>query len=40
MANSLAHTKWVCKYQILFPPKYRRKIIFKNLYSQAGMPDV
>ena len=27
MANSLAHTKWVCKYHIVFCPKYRRKII-------------
>ncbi|MBE5075688.1 IS200/IS605 family transposase, partial [Anaerotignum lactatifermentans] len=25
MANSLAHTKWVCKYHIVFTPKYRRK---------------
>ena len=26
MANSLAHSKWVCKYHIVFTPKYRRKI--------------
>ena len=26
-ANSLAHTKWMCKYHIVFTPKYRRKII-------------
>ena len=31
MANSLAHTKWVCKYHIMFTPKYRRKIIYKEL---------
>lgn len=31
MANSLAHTKWVCKYHIVFTPKYRRKIIYKEL---------
>ena len=31
MANSLAHTKWVCKYHIIFTPKYRRKIIYKEL---------
>ena len=31
MANSLAHTKWVCKYHIVFTPKYRRKIIYKQL---------
>ncbi|MBQ2798943.1 MAG: IS200/IS605 family transposase, partial [Ruminiclostridium sp.] len=22
--NSLAHTKWNCKYHIVFAPKYRR----------------
>ncbi|MCR1879384.1 IS200/IS605 family transposase, partial [Limosilactobacillus reuteri] len=22
--NSLAHTKWLCKYHIVFIPKYRR----------------
>ena len=31
MANSLAHTKWVYKYHIVFTPKYRRKIIYKEL---------
>ena len=31
MANSLAHTKWTCKYHIVFTPKYRRKIIYKEL---------
>ena len=25
-SNSLAHTKWNCKYHIVFAPKYRRKI--------------
>ena len=27
-ANSLAHTKWLCKYHVVFTPKYRRKIIY------------
>lgn len=31
MANSLAHTKWLCKYHIVFTPKYRRKIIYNQL---------
>lgn len=31
MANSLAHTKWVCKYHIVFTPKYRRKAIYHEL---------
>lgn len=26
MADSLAHSKWVCKYHIVFTPKYRGKI--------------
>ena len=29
--QSLAHTKWLCKYHIVFTPKYRRKIIFSQL---------
>ena len=28
---SLAHTKWMCKYHIVFTPKYRRKIIYNQL---------
>ena len=31
MAQSLAHTKWMCKYHIVFSPKYRRKIIYYKL---------
>lgn len=29
-AYSLAHTKWLCKYHIVFIPKYRRKIIYNQ----------
>ena len=29
--SSLAHTMWTCKYHIVFAPKYRRKIIYKNI---------
>ena len=29
--NSLAHTKWNCKYHIVFAPKYRRKIAYGKL---------
>ena len=29
--NELAHTKWICKYHIVFTPKYRRKIIYNQL---------
>ena len=28
--NALAHTKWMCKYHIVFTPKYRRKIIYNQ----------
>ena len=28
--NELSHTKWLCKYHIVFTPKYRRKIIFNQ----------
>ncbi len=31
MANSLTHTKWMCKYHIVFIPKYRRKMIYYKL---------
>ena len=31
MAESLAHTKWLCKYHVVFCPKYRRKIIYNKL---------
>lgn len=31
IANSLAHTKWVWKYHLVFTPKYRRKIIYYEL---------
>ena len=29
-AKSLAHTKWNCKYHIVFAPKYRRKVFFEE----------
>ena len=28
--NILAHTKWDCKYHIVFAPKYRRKVFFEE----------
>lgn len=28
--NSLAHTKWNCKYHIVFAPKYRRKVFYNE----------
>ena len=32
--QSLAHTKWLCKYHIVFTPKYRRKVIY-NQYKNS-----
>lgn len=34
--KSLAHTKWNCKYHIVFAPKFRRKIIFGELKAEIG----
>ena len=28
IVNSLAHTKWNCKYHIVFAPKYRRQVFY------------
>ena len=30
MTKSLSHTRWMCKYHIVFTPKYRRKIIYNE----------
>ena len=34
--NSLAHTKWECKYHIVFAPKYRRQVIYKQIKADVG----
>ena len=34
--KSLAHSKWNCKYHIVFAPKYRRKIIYGKLKGEIG----
>ena len=31
MAQSLSHSKWLCKYHIVFTPRYRRKVIYYQL---------
>ena len=33
-SNDMAHTKWMCKYHIVFTPKYRRKAIY-NQYKES-----
>ena len=34
--QSLAHSKWDCKYHVVFVPKRRRKAIFGNIRRQLG----
>jgi len=34
--NTLAHTKWNCKYQIVFAPKYRRQVIYGKIKADIG----
>ena len=34
--NSLAHTRWECKYHIVFAPKYRRKIIYNKIKADVA----
>lgn len=34
--KSLAHTRWNCKYHIVFTPKYRRKVIYGQLRKDIG----
>ena len=31
--NSLSHSKWNCKYHIVFAPTYRRKVFYKEKRS-------
>ena len=33
--SSLAHTKWECKYHIVFAPKYRRQVIYGKIKQPA-----
>lgn len=34
--HSLSHTKWMCKYHIVFNPKYRWKIIYNQYRESLG----
>ena len=34
--ESLSHTKWECKYHVVFIPKYRRKALFQELRRHLG----
>ena len=35
-SNSLAHTKWNCKYHVVFAQKYRRQVIYGKLKAEIG----
>ena len=32
----LSHTKWECKYHVVFIPKYRRKVLYGELRQHLG----
>lgn len=34
--NSLAHSKWNCKYHVVLAPKYRRMIIYNQINVDIG----
>lgn len=34
--NSLSHTKWNCKYHIVFAPKYRRNVFYEEKRLEIG----
>jgi len=35
-SESLSHTKWECKYHVVFIPKYRKKALFFELRRHLG----
>ena len=35
-SETLAHTKWNCKYHIVFAPKYRRQIVYGKMKGEIG----
>ena len=37
--KSLQHTKWECKYHVVFIPKYRKKLIYGELRRHLVLPD-
>lgn len=34
--RSLSHSKWECKYHVVFIPKYRRKVLYGQLRRELG----
>ena len=35
-AESLSHTRWECKYHLVWIPKYRRKVLYGQLRKHLG----
>ena len=35
-SKSLSHTKWNCKYHLVFAPKYRRQVIYGQIKVDIG----
>ena len=35
--DSLTHTRWNCKYHIVFAPKYRRQVIYGKIKKDIGI---
>lgn len=38
--NELSYSKWVCKYHIVFTPKYRRKIIYNQYRDREDLIEI
>ena len=34
--SSLSHTRWECKYHVVFIPKYRRKALYGHIRKELG----
>ena len=34
--NSLSHTRWECKYHLVFAPKYRRQVIYGKIKADVA----
>jgi putative transposase len=34
--HSLSHSKWDCKYHLVFVPKYRRKVLYGQIRKELG----
>ena len=37
--RSLSHSKWRCKYHIVFAPKYRRQVIYGKIKADVIIPE-